>query len=76
MAHLPTFLMVTERPLHWPFVRDIFVSLMMVQAGCDERTCWSGRGGSGETGGGVGGWQGQRNKTQVREKRAKIYTNF
>ena len=34
MSRLPTFLVVIERPLHWPFVRDIFVSLMMVQAGC------------------------------------------
>ena len=34
VTHLPTFLMVIESPLHWPFVRDIFFPLILVLERC------------------------------------------
>ena len=35
-THLPTFLMVIESPLHWPFVRDIFFPLILLLERCEH----------------------------------------
>ena len=34
VTHVPIFRLVIERPLHWPFVRDILFSLTLLQEWC------------------------------------------
>ena len=34
LTHFAIFRLVIERPLHWPFVRDILFFLTLLQEGC------------------------------------------